>query len=131
MTTPTARRRPSSRCASLSKAMGPVHVPADRQRGQRRCAEISQQQEGAAAPGLDRCFPVRGKNYPWTIALNPNYQSEGRIYAKYILANHPNAKIGILYQNDDMGRDYVAGLKTGLGEKASSMIVGEVSYEVA
>jgi ABC-type branched-subunit amino acid transport system substrate-binding protein len=71
------------------------------------------------------------KNYPWTIALNPNYQSEGRIYAKYILANHPNAKIGILYQNDDMGRDYVAGLKTGLGEKASSMIVGEVSYEVA
>ena len=71
------------------------------------------------------------KNYPWTIALNPNYQSEGRIYAKYILANHPNAKIGILCQNDDMGRDYVAGLKTGLGEKASSMIVGEVSYEVA
>ena len=71
------------------------------------------------------------KNYPWTIAFNPNYQSEGRIYAKYILANHPNAKIGILYQNDDMGRDYVAGLKSGLGEKASSMIVGEASYEVA
>jgi branched-chain amino acid transport system substrate-binding protein len=71
------------------------------------------------------------KNYPWTIAFNPNYQSEGRIYAKYILANHPNAKIGILYQNDDMGRDYVSGLKSGLGEKASSMIVGEASYEVA
>jgi branched-chain amino acid transport system substrate-binding protein len=71
------------------------------------------------------------KNYPWTIAYNPNYQSEGRIYAKYILANYPNAKIGILYQNDDMGRDYVAGLKSGLGEKASRMIVGEASYEVA
>jgi len=70
------------------------------------------------------------KNYPWTIAYNPNYQSEGRIYAKYILANHPNAKIGILYQNDDMGRDYVAGLRAGLGGKATSMIVSEVSYEV-
>jgi branched-chain amino acid transport system substrate-binding protein len=70
------------------------------------------------------------QNAPWTIAYNPNYQSEARIYAKYILANHPNAKIGILYQNDDMGRDYIAGLKSGLGAKASSMIVGEVSYEV-
>jgi ABC-type branched-subunit amino acid transport system substrate-binding protein len=70
------------------------------------------------------------QNYPWTIAFNPNYVSEGRIYAKYILANHPNAKIGVLYQNDDMGRDYLAGLKSGLGEKAASMIVGEVSYEV-
>jgi ABC-type branched-subunit amino acid transport system substrate-binding protein len=69
------------------------------------------------------------QNYPWTMAYNPNYQSEARIYAKYILANHPEAKIGILYQNDDMGRDYVAGLKSGLGGK-SSMIVGEVPYEV-
>ncbi len=71
------------------------------------------------------------QNYPWTIAFNPNYVSEARIYAKYILANHPNAKIGILYQNDDMGRDYLAGLKSGLGEKAAGMIVGEVSYEVS
>jgi len=70
------------------------------------------------------------QNAPWTIAYNPNYVSEGRIYAKYILTNHPNAKIGILYQNDDMGRDYVTGLKSGLGDKASKMIVGEVSYEV-
>jgi ABC-type branched-subunit amino acid transport system substrate-binding protein len=70
------------------------------------------------------------QNYPWTMAFNPNYQSEARIYAKYILANHPNAKIGILYQNDDMGRDYMAGLKSGLGAKAASMIVGEVAYEV-
>src|SRR3954453_3393229 len=70
------------------------------------------------------------QNYPWTIAYNPNYVSEGRIYAKYILKEHPNAKIGVLYQNDDMGRDYLAGLKSGLGDKAAGMIVGEVSYEV-
>ncbi|MFT4121135.1 ABC transporter substrate-binding protein [Bradyrhizobium sp.] len=70
------------------------------------------------------------QNFPWTMAYNPNYQSEARIYAKYILANHPNAKIGILYQNDDMGRDYMAGLKSGLGDKAAGMIVGEVPYEV-
>jgi len=70
------------------------------------------------------------QNAPWTIAFNPNYQSEGRIYAKYILANHPNAKIGIFYQNDDLGRDYIAGLKSGLGDKAASMIVAEASYEL-
>ena len=49
------------------------------------------------------------KNFPWTIAFNPNYQSEAHIYAKYILGNHPNAKIGILFQNDDLGKDYVKG----------------------
>ncbi|MFQ3457749.1 ABC transporter substrate-binding protein [Bradyrhizobium sp. UFLA01-814] len=70
------------------------------------------------------------QNAPWTIAFNPNYQSEGRIYAKYILANHPNAKIGIFYQNDDLGRDYITGLKSRLGDKAASMIVTEVSYEL-
>jgi branched-chain amino acid transport system substrate-binding protein len=70
------------------------------------------------------------QNAPWTIAYNPNYQSEGRIYAKYILQTHPNAKIGILYQNDDLGRDYIAGLKSGLGDKAATMIIGEASYEV-
>ncbi|MCP1911140.1 ABC-type branched-subunit amino acid transport system substrate-binding protein [Bradyrhizobium elkanii] len=70
------------------------------------------------------------QNAPWTIAFNPNYQSEGRIYAKYILANHPDAKIGIFYQNDDLGRDYITGLKSGLGDKAASMIVTEVSYEL-
>jgi branched-chain amino acid transport system substrate-binding protein len=70
------------------------------------------------------------QNAPWTIAFNPNYQSEGRIYAKYILQNYPNAKIGIFYQNDDLGRDYIAGLKSGLGDKAASMIVAEASYEL-
>jgi ABC-type branched-subunit amino acid transport system substrate-binding protein len=71
------------------------------------------------------------QNAPWTIAFNPNYQSEGRIYAKYILKNHPNAKIGILYQNDDLGKDYINGLKAGLGDKAAKMIVAEASYEVS
>jgi branched-chain amino acid transport system substrate-binding protein len=59
----------------------------------------------------------------------PNYQSESRIYAKYILKNLPNAKIAILFQNDDYGKDYVKGLKEGLGAKAASMIVAEDSYE--
>ncbi|MFT4097675.1 MAG: ABC transporter substrate-binding protein [Rhodoblastus sp.] len=71
------------------------------------------------------------KNFPWTIAFNPNYQSEAHIYAKFILANYPNAKIGILYQNDDLGKDYVKGLKDGLGAKAASMIVAEAPYELA
>ncbi|CCD85374.1 putative branched-chain amino acid ABC transporter, periplasmic binding protein [Bradyrhizobium sp. ORS 285] len=70
------------------------------------------------------------KNFPWTISANPNYQSEAHIYAKYILENHPNAKIGILYQSDDLGKDYVKGLKDGLGAKAG-MIVKELSYEVS
>ena len=71
------------------------------------------------------------KNFPWTIAFNPNYQSEAHIYARYILANYPNAKIGILYQNDDLGKDYVKGLKDALGAKASTMIVAEKSYELS
>jgi len=70
------------------------------------------------------------KNYPWTMGFNPNYQSEGRIYGKYILTNYPNAKIGILFQNDDLGRDYVTGLKEALGDKAKTMIVAETSYEL-
>jgi branched-chain amino acid transport system substrate-binding protein len=68
-------------------------------------------------------------NFPWTMAANPNYQTEARIYAHYIIANHPNAKIGILYQNDDFGKDYVVGLKKALGDKAASMIVAEAAYE--
>jgi branched-chain amino acid transport system substrate-binding protein len=70
------------------------------------------------------------KNFPWTMGFNPNYQTEGRIYAQYILKNYPNAKIGILYQNDDLGRDYLTGLKAGLGDKAAKMIVAETSYEL-
>src|SRR5690348_1878440 len=69
------------------------------------------------------------KNYPWTMGYNPNYFVEGRIYGQYILKNHPNAKVGILYQNDDLGKDYLNGIKAGLGDKAASMIVAEASYE--
>jgi branched-chain amino acid transport system substrate-binding protein len=68
-------------------------------------------------------------NFPWTMGWQPNYQSESRIYAKYILKNMPNARIAILYQNDDYGKDYVKGLKDGLGAKATTMIVAEESYE--
>ena len=70
------------------------------------------------------------QNYPWTMGWQPNYQTETRIYAKHILATRPNAKIGVLYQNDDYGKDYLKGLKDGLGDKAK-MIVAEVSYEVS
>src|ERR1700758_5373242 len=71
------------------------------------------------------------KNFPWTMGFNPNYFVEGRIYGQYIIKNHPNAKIGILYQNDDLGKDYLNGIKAGLGDKAASMIVAEASYEVS
>src|SRR5712691_139944 len=67
------------------------------------------------------------KNYPWTIGWQPNYQSEGHIYAQYLIKNHPNGKIGILFQNDDYGKDYVKGLKDGLNGKLP--IVAELPYE--
>ncbi|HKU08218.1 MAG TPA: ABC transporter substrate-binding protein [Bradyrhizobium sp.] len=70
------------------------------------------------------------QNFPWTMGWQPNYQSETQIYAKYILKNYPNAKIGVLFQNDDYGKDYLKGLKDGLGAKGASMIVMEESYEV-
>ena len=70
------------------------------------------------------------QHFPWTMGLQPNYQSEARIYAKYILREKPNAKIAVLYQNDDYGKDYLKGLKDGLGDKAESMIVAEDAYDV-
>jgi branched-chain amino acid transport system substrate-binding protein len=69
------------------------------------------------------------KEFPWTMGWQPNYQSETHIYAKYILKHMPNAKIAVLYQNDDYGKDYLKGLKDGLGAKAATMIVAEDSYE--
>jgi branched-chain amino acid transport system substrate-binding protein len=69
------------------------------------------------------------KNFPWTMGWQPNYQAEAQIYAKYVLKNVPDAKIGILYQNDDYGKDYVKGLKDGLGDASKKMIVSEQSYE--
>ena len=71
------------------------------------------------------------KNFPWTMGCQPNYQTESQIYAQYMMKEKPNAKIAILYQNDDYGKDYVKGLKDGLGAKAATMIVAETSYEVS
>jgi ABC-type branched-subunit amino acid transport system substrate-binding protein len=70
-------------------------------------------------------------NFPWTIGWQPNYQNEARIYAKYILRERPNARIAVLYQNDDYGKDYLKGLKDGLGDRAASMIVGEDAYDLS
>jgi branched-chain amino acid transport system substrate-binding protein len=70
------------------------------------------------------------KHFPWTMGWQPNYQTEAHIYAAHILKNHPNAKIAVLYQNDDYGKDYLKGFHDGLGAKAKTMIVKEASYEV-
>jgi ABC-type branched-subunit amino acid transport system substrate-binding protein len=70
------------------------------------------------------------RNFPWTMGWQPNYQSEGRIYAKYILDHFPDAKIAVFWQNDDAGRDQVKGLRDGLGDKAN-MVIADKSYEVS
>jgi branched-chain amino acid transport system substrate-binding protein len=70
------------------------------------------------------------KNFPWTMGWQPNYQSEAKIYAEHILETSPNAKIAVLYQNDDYGKDYLKGFEDGLGARAKSMIVSKQSYEV-
>src|SRR5437764_4303609 len=70
------------------------------------------------------------EHFPWTIGWQPNYRAEARIYATYILQHYPNAKIGVLYQNDDFGKDYVLGLKDVLRDKYSQMGVSEISYEI-
>jgi branched-chain amino acid transport system substrate-binding protein len=70
------------------------------------------------------------KDFPWTMGFNPNYQSEGKLYAQHILATKPNAKIAVLYQNDDYGKDYLKGFMDGLGDKGKGMVVKTVTYEV-
>jgi ABC-type branched-subunit amino acid transport system substrate-binding protein len=71
------------------------------------------------------------KHFPWTMGFNPNYFVEGRIYGQYILKEYPNAKVGVLYQNDDLGKDYLAGIKAGLGDKTAKMLIAEFSYELS
>jgi ABC-type branched-subunit amino acid transport system substrate-binding protein len=71
------------------------------------------------------------QNFPWTIGWAPNYRAEARVYARYILTNHPDARIGILYQNDDFGKDYLHGLKDVLRYKYDRMVVSSASYEVS
>ena len=70
------------------------------------------------------------KNFPYTMGWQPNYQSEAKIYAGHLLDTKPNAKVAVLYQNDDYGKDYLKGFEDGLGAKASTMIVSKISYEV-
>src|ERR1700685_2135947 len=69
------------------------------------------------------------KHYPWTMGWQPSYRIEARIYARYILGTLPNAKIAVLYQNDDFGKDYLIGLREGLGNKADEVIVATKTYE--
>ena len=69
------------------------------------------------------------KHFPWTMGWQPSYRTEAAIYAKYILKEKPDARIAVLYQNDDFGKDYLAGLKDGLGDAYAKMVVKEVSYE--
>jgi branched-chain amino acid transport system substrate-binding protein len=71
------------------------------------------------------------QHFPWTIGFNPNYQTEARIYGKHILSTKPDAKIGVLYQNDGFGKDYLIGLKDGLGADHAGMVIKEVSYETS
>ncbi|UGA42469.1 ABC transporter substrate-binding protein [Bradyrhizobium quebecense] len=70
------------------------------------------------------------KNYPWTMGWQPSYQDEARVYAKYIMKHKADAKVAVLYQNDDFGKDYLKGLKDAFGDKAS-MIVAEEAYETS
>jgi branched-chain amino acid transport system substrate-binding protein len=85
---------------------------------------------------VPQLFPATGaskwddpKGHPWTMGFFISYRAEGRIYAAYILENKPDAKVGVLYQNDDFGKDYLQGVVDGLGDKAASMIRTKVSYE--
>ena len=70
------------------------------------------------------------KEFPWTIGWQPSYRTEAQVYAKYILQNKPDGKLAVLYQNDDFGKDYVAGLRDVLGDKYERMVVKVISYEV-
>ena len=70
------------------------------------------------------------KNFPWTLGFNLSYQAEGQIYARYLLKTKPNAKIGILFQNDDFGKDVLKGVEDGLGTAGAKLVVSKVSYEV-
>src|SRR5271154_3282706 len=71
------------------------------------------------------------QHFPWTIGFNPNYQTEAKIYGKHILQTKPDAKIGVLYQNDGFGKDYLIGLKEGLGTEHAGLLIKEMSYETS
>jgi branched-chain amino acid transport system substrate-binding protein len=71
------------------------------------------------------------EHFPWTMGYQPTYQTEARVFAKHVLANKPGAKIGVLYQNDDFGKDYLIGLKSVFGDKYAAMVIKEASYETS
>ena len=69
------------------------------------------------------------QHFPWTMGYQPSYRTEAQIYTKYMLSQNPGAKLAILYQNDDFGKDYPAGVKDVLGDKYASVVAKEASYE--
>jgi branched-chain amino acid transport system substrate-binding protein len=71
------------------------------------------------------------KNFPWTMGFTPSYETEGYIYARHVLQERPGAKVAILFQNDDFGKDYLKGIKQGFGDKAASVIVAEEAFDVS
>ena len=131
-TTATARRRPSSRCESWSSKTRSSFI----------FQSLGTPSNAAIQPYLNtnkvpQLFVATGatrwgdpEHFPWTIGFNPSYQLEGNTYGKYIAMHQPSAKIAVLYQNDDFGKDLLKGLKEGLGDKAKS-VVAEASYEVS
>ena len=128
-TTATTRPRRSSRRASWSRKTRCCSCSTRWAR--RRTRAIQKYMNTKKVPQL---FVATGatkwgdpKNFPWTMGWQPNYQTEGKIYAAHILETKPNAKIGVLYQNDDYGKDYLKGFEDGLGDKAKTMIVAKVS----
>ena len=132
-TTPTARRRPWSRRARLveSDEVFLIFAPL----GTAPNAAIQKYMNTMKVPQL---FVATGasrwgdpEHFPWTIGWQPNYRAEARIYATYILQHHPNARIGVLYQNDDFGKDYVLGLKDVLRDKYDAMVVASIPYEIS
>ena len=104
----------------LHDAEAPVSSAVQRYAGQRRVPHL------LLAPAPGRWSDPR--SFPWTIGWPPNHRTEGRIYAQHLLANAPDARIGILYQDDDYGRDHRKGLLDGLGDAARRMVVLEQSY---
>ena len=94
-----------------------------------RNSGLSERQQGAATIRRHRRRQVERPAFPWTMGYQPSYRIEARIYGHYILKNLPNAKIAVLYQNDDFGKDYLIGLREGLGDKADKLIIATQTYE--
>ena len=129
-TTATARRARSSRCAGWSKRTGcfffntlgtPPNTAIEKYLNQKKIPQLF------VATGADKW---NYQEFPWTIGWQPSYRIEARIYAKYISQTKPDAKIAVLYQNDDFGRDYLTGVKDVLGDKYDNMVKA-VSYETS